>query len=192
MNLFLPQILSMPPIPKGLQGVTPRNIQGVDWWIKTKNKTIEKHGLFCAVSGIECEYNELHCHEIYIYDYEAAIASYLGTCMIQKDLHAYFHFGRVIRKSIDENTKWLKSNVIETYELGDYIINKNNLKPHYLRVLMYSKYLAFYNISCSTLYYDYAQSLKPLKSVECINWKLSFSGFLYNSSDLYFQKFQTY
>lgn len=163
MKVIIPELLTMPGVPKPLFGITPRVIFGYSWWKNTRQKTLEKHGAYCSVTGLSTELEELQCHEIYIYDFENCIAKYVGTCMLNKQLHAYFHFGRTIARSINQNTPWLNAKVIEIFSEGDDLLSSLGLLPHFSRVLMYSKYLSYYRIAKAAHYKELALYLKSLQ-----------------------------
>lgn len=175
-----PEILTHPHIPKPLHGVAPREIMGVSWWNKERQKVYAStnfHCVACGVAKAEAKKHKwLEAHEFWNIDYAT------GTCVITSIeplchyCHNFIHTGRL---SMIMGSEKSKQEVKEILEHGLQILSKNKLEC-FPFTLDFAK-----SLGCKT-YGVKAYSLPEEDNVEWGEWKLLWEGNEYKS------KFATY
>ena len=125
-----PEILTHPNIPKPMHGLSPRTIEGEDWWNKIRQEVYAKYDYHCIACGTPKKevlgHNKwLEAHEFWDIDY------YKGICKIKSIeplcpyCHNFIHSGRL--RMILEKEKSVYE-IKDILEHGFKILSENDLK----------------------------------------------------------------
>lgn len=86
-----PELLTGPPSPEALNGVTPRVLNGKDWWDKKRKETYGKSGGVCAACGGNILRKPLEAHEVYEVDWTKGFMTLLEVVSLCHLCHTFIH-----------------------------------------------------------------------------------------------------
>lgn len=130
-----PEILCHPHIPKPLHGISPRTINGQEWWNKIRQevyKSTDYHCVACGVYKLNAKkYKWLEAHEFWDIDYTTGICKIKSIEPLCHYCHNFIHSGRL---SVIVGKEKTKQEVIDILEHGFRILSKNELKAFYFTI----------------------------------------------------------
>ena len=169
-----PEILTHPNIPKPLHGISPRTIEGDDWWDKTRQEVYAKynyHCIACGISKFEAKGKKwLEAHEFWDINYKKGICKIKSIEPLCHYCHNFIHSGRL--KMILGKEKPIQE-VKSILEHGLNILAENKL-----RCFPYTLFLAK-KLNCNT--FGVSAYFLPDDDVPWDKWKLIWKGKKYYS-----------
>lgn len=138
-----PSILSHPNIPKPLHGISPRTINGQEWWDIKRRESYAKYNYCCWACGIkkfDAKYHKwLEAHENYVIDYNSCTVNVSEITALCHSCHNFIHNGRLWSQFVSRDIPFEKIKSI--LEHGIKICEENSVHP------FYTSYYYYYQIS---------------------------------------------
>jgi len=123
-----PEILAHPNIPKPMHGLSPRTIEGEDWWNKVRQDVYDKydhHCIACGVFKLDAKGHKwLEAHEYWSINYRKGICKIKSIEPLCHYCHNFIHSGRL--RMIMGKEKSVRE-VKAILEHGFKILSENNL-----------------------------------------------------------------
>ncbi len=123
-----PEILTHPHIPKPMHGISPRTIEGQEWWDKTRREAYARYGYICIACGVSKQNAKLHqwleAHEFWDIDYLSGVCRIKSIEPLCHYCHNFIHSGRLSMVIYKEKSE---QEVIEILEHGFCVLSKSKL-----------------------------------------------------------------